>query len=152
MCFRRFRASFMWWYMGLSKVLRRWFLVLRNCRISQGDSSMCFQFIVSGTGRGWGIFRGFRVLVSIVSLFVLRAGAKIAINQLMYNLLSRGIEYEVLPLCAKEKIAIIGYSPLMQVQNLLLSVFHPNVTHFHTENLGDTLGWSMTLTVGKNYA
>lgn len=44
----------------------------------------------------------------------LKTGAKIAINQLMYNLLSRGIEYEVLPLCAKEKIAIIGYSPLMQ--------------------------------------
>ena len=44
----------------------------------------------------------------------LSTGVKIATNQLMYNLLSRAIEFDVIPLCQKHDIGVIGYSPLLQ--------------------------------------
>ena len=44
----------------------------------------------------------------------LATGARIATNQLMYNLVSRAIEFEVMPLCQKNDIGVICYSPLLQ--------------------------------------
>jgi myo-inositol catabolism protein IolS len=41
-------------------------------------------------------------------------GARIDVNQLCYNLLSRAIEVEILPLCRKHDIGIFGYMPLLQ--------------------------------------
>eukprot|EP01083_Nonionella_stella_P182828 658930_1 len=42
------------------------------------------------------------------------AGAKVSTHQLMYNLFSRAIEEEVIPLCNKYGIKILAYSPIMQ--------------------------------------
>ncbi len=39
---------------------------------------------------------------------------KIAINQLAYNIISRGIELDVLPYCVKQGIGTMGYMGLMQ--------------------------------------
>ncbi len=39
---------------------------------------------------------------------------EIAVNELPYNLLCRGIEYETLPFCKKKGIGIIGYMALLQ--------------------------------------
>ena len=44
----------------------------------------------------------------------LETGVTIVTNQLMYNLLSRGIEHEVMELCHAHDVGIICYSPLMQ--------------------------------------
>ena len=44
----------------------------------------------------------------------LRQGASIAVNQLCYNLLSRAIEPELLPLCRKHDVGILGYMPLLR--------------------------------------
>ncbi len=44
----------------------------------------------------------------------LNTGASIAVNQLCYNLLSRAIELELLPLCQKHNVGILGYMPLLQ--------------------------------------
>jgi len=41
-------------------------------------------------------------------------GAQIDVNQLCYNLLSRAIEVEILPLCLTHEIGILGYMPLLQ--------------------------------------
>jgi myo-inositol catabolism protein IolS len=41
-------------------------------------------------------------------------GATIVANELPYNLLSRAIEYEVLPYCIGAQIGVIGYMALMQ--------------------------------------
>ena len=41
-------------------------------------------------------------------------GVNVAANEIGYNLMSRGIEKEVLPYCRKHKIGIFAYSPLMQ--------------------------------------
>ena len=45
---------------------------------------------------------------------VLDTGASIAVNQLCYNLLSRAIEPELLPLCRELNVGILGYMPLLQ--------------------------------------
>lgn len=39
---------------------------------------------------------------------------KIACNQVLYNLYTRGIERDLIPMCAKNKIAIVGYTPFAQ--------------------------------------
>ena len=44
----------------------------------------------------------------------LNTGATIAVNQLCYNLLSRAIEPELLPLCREHNVGILGYMPLLQ--------------------------------------
>jgi diketogulonate reductase-like aldo/keto reductase len=41
-------------------------------------------------------------------------GEKIATNQVLYNLLRRGIEWDVLPWCLQRKIPIMAYSPFEQ--------------------------------------
>ena len=45
---------------------------------------------------------------------VLSTGAAIAVNELPYSLLARAIEYEILPLCKKLGIGVVGYMPLWQ--------------------------------------
>ncbi len=40
--------------------------------------------------------------------------AQIEINQVCYNLLSRAIELEIVPLCQKNQISILAYMPLLQ--------------------------------------
>jgi aryl-alcohol dehydrogenase-like predicted oxidoreductase len=44
----------------------------------------------------------------------LQTGARIEVNQLCYNLLSRALELELMPLCASHHIGIQAYMPLMQ--------------------------------------
>lgn len=39
---------------------------------------------------------------------------KIACNQVLYNLYTRGIERELVPFCAERSIAIVGYTPFAQ--------------------------------------
>jgi aryl-alcohol dehydrogenase-like predicted oxidoreductase len=39
---------------------------------------------------------------------------EIAVNELPYNLLCRAVEYDTLPLCAKNGIGVIGYMSLLQ--------------------------------------
>ncbi|MFQ5811253.1 MAG: aldo/keto reductase [Armatimonadota bacterium] len=44
----------------------------------------------------------------------LETGARIDVNQLCYNLVSRAIEFEIVPLCLEHDIAIFAYMPLLQ--------------------------------------
>jgi myo-inositol catabolism protein IolS len=44
----------------------------------------------------------------------LSSGARIEVDQLCYNLLSRAIEIDLMPFCASRKIGILAYSPLAQ--------------------------------------
>ncbi len=43
-----------------------------------------------------------------------RQGIMIAVNQLIYNLFSRAIEFEILPYCEQSDTGVIGYSGLME--------------------------------------
>jgi diketogulonate reductase-like aldo/keto reductase len=42
----------------------------------------------------------------------LPAGRLVAVNQVMYNLARRGIEYDLMPWCRRRHIAVMAYSPL----------------------------------------
>src|SRR5262249_30767293 len=42
----------------------------------------------------------------------LPGGDEIATNQVLYNLLHRGIEWDLLPLCRTRRIPIMAYSPV----------------------------------------
>ena len=44
----------------------------------------------------------------------LRTGVTIAVNQLAFNLLTRAIEFEIMPFCAANGIGVVAYSPLLQ--------------------------------------
>ena len=44
----------------------------------------------------------------------LATGVQLDVNQLCYNLLSRAIELEILPLCQQHGMGILGYMPLLQ--------------------------------------
>ena len=52
----------------------------------------------------------------------LATGASFAVDQLCYNLLSRAIEAELMPLCARLGIGILAYMPLLK--GLLTGKFH----------------------------
>ena len=38
-------------------------------------------------------------------------GQRLACNQVLYNLAQRGIERDLIPFCARERIAVVGYTP-----------------------------------------
>ena len=44
----------------------------------------------------------------------LATGVQLDVNQLCYNLLSRAIELEILPLCQNHGMGVLGYMPLLQ--------------------------------------
>lgn len=44
----------------------------------------------------------------------LSTGAQLDVNQLCYNLLSRAIEFEILPACRRQQISVTTYMPLLQ--------------------------------------
>ena len=50
----------------------------------------------------------------IEELLALPGGDGCAANQVLYNLDERGIEWDLLPLCRRHRIAVIAYSPLDQ--------------------------------------
>jgi len=43
-----------------------------------------------------------------------QTGVKIVVNQVVYNLLCRAIEFEILPFCQEHNIGVFAYMPLMQ--------------------------------------
>ncbi|MEZ2219189.1 aldo/keto reductase [Rhizobium sp. RCC_161_2] len=52
-------------------------------------------------------------------------GSNVAANQVLYNLVRRGIEYDVLPWCQERNIPIMAYSPIEQGRLL----HHPDLIH-----------------------
>jgi diketogulonate reductase-like aldo/keto reductase len=67
-----------------------------------------------GKIRYWGV-SNFDVddMIEVVSLTV-SAGSLVASNQVLYNLMRRGVEYALLPWCRTRGIPIMAYSPLEQ--------------------------------------
>lgn len=74
-------------------------------------------------------------------------GVALACDELPYSLLSRAIEWEVLPACARKGMGILGYMPLMQ--GLLTGKYRsaeeipPNrarTRHFHADRPGSRHG------------
>jgi len=66
----------------------------------------------AGKIRHWGV-SNFDV-DEMDELLAAPGGASVATNQVLYNLTRRGIEYDLLPWCAKRAIPVMAYSPLEQ--------------------------------------
>jgi diketogulonate reductase-like aldo/keto reductase len=64
----------------------------------------------SGKVRDWGVSNFDRK--GMEKLLALPGGTHCAANQVLYHLRSRGIEWDLLPLCREHQIAIMAYSPL----------------------------------------
>lgn len=70
-----------------------------------------FQFLKeSGSIRDFGV-SNFDVS-DMEEAFALPGGKEIATNQVLYNLVHRGIEYDLLPWCRERQIPIMAYSPI----------------------------------------
>lgn len=52
-------------------------------------------------------------------------GGNVAVNQVLYNLARRGVEYDLLPWCQERNIPIMAYSPIEQGRLL----HHPDLIH-----------------------
>lgn len=77
------------------------------------ETVAAFQALQSdGAIRGWGVSNFDRA--DIEELLALRGGDDCAVNQVLYNLDARGIEWDLAPLCRRARIALMAYSPLDQ--------------------------------------
>ena len=55
-------------------------------------------------------------------LWGLSGGTNVAANQALYNLSRRGIEYDLMPACRKQRVPVMAYSPIEQGRLLRHSV------------------------------
>ena len=65
-----------------------------------------------GAIRAWGVSNFGRA--DLEELLALPGGEACAANQVLYHLGERGIEWDLLPLCRRRRIAVMAYSPLDQ--------------------------------------
>lgn len=70
------------------------------------------ELVGAGKIRYWGVSNfNFSDLEELV---LLPGGRDVATDQVLYNLMRRGIEYDLLPWCRKRQIPIIAYAPFEQ--------------------------------------
>ncbi len=55
----------------------------------------------------------------IDELYKTPGGDRVAVNQVLYNLTRRGVEWDLLPSCTERGIAVMAYSPIEQADLLL---------------------------------
>ena len=70
------------------------------------------ELVAEGRIRRWGV-SNFDV-ADLEELFAVPGGERCAANQVLYNLASRGIEYDLLPWCAARGLDVMAYSPIDQ--------------------------------------
>ena len=70
------------------------------------------RLVDEGKIRRWGVSN--LDVTDMESLVEVKDGARVAANQVLYSLTRRGIEFDLLPWCAREQVAVMAYSPLDQ--------------------------------------
>ena len=79
--------------------------------IPLGDTLDAFaSLVLAGKIRYWGV-SNFDIS-DMKELVGLPGGAFVATDQVLYNLMRRGIEYDLLPWCRQRRIPIMAYSPI----------------------------------------
>jgi diketogulonate reductase-like aldo/keto reductase len=68
------------------------------------------ELVSAGKIASWGV-SNFDV-ADLEELVAIPGGEKVAANQVLYNLASRGAEFDLLPWCARRGIGVMAYSPL----------------------------------------
>ena len=73
-------------------------------------------------------------------------GTAVATNQVLYNLESRGIEFDLLPWCARRHLPVMAYSPVGQAGALLASPALRDVAARHGATPAQiAIAWSLRL-------
>ncbi|MBV9538645.1 MAG: aldo/keto reductase [Acidisphaera sp.] len=72
-----------------------------------------------GRIRRWGV-SNFDV-DDLEELYAVEGGERCAVNQVLYNVETRGIEWDLLPWCERHRLPIMAYSPVGQAGRLLRS-------------------------------
>ena len=70
------------------------------------------DLLAAGKIRSWGVSN--LDLHEMKTLAALPGGKSCVTNQVLYNLSRRGIEFDLLPWCAKNSISVMAYSPVEQ--------------------------------------
>jgi diketogulonate reductase-like aldo/keto reductase len=72
-----------------------------------------FEALVqNGSIRQWGV-SNFDV-ADLEELVALPGGSAVGVNQVLYNLTRRGVEYDLFPWCAEQALPVMAYSPVEQ--------------------------------------
>ena len=84
----------------------------------RGSVPLADTFAALEALKGSGKIRDFGVsnfdVEDMEEAFALPGGRQVATNQVLYNLMHRGIEWDLLPWCRKHKIPVMAYSPIEQ--------------------------------------
>lgn len=81
------------------------------------DTVDAFRYLMEqGKIRAWGV-SNFDVH-DMEELFALPGGSSCSVNQVLYNLENRGIEFDLLPWCSQHCVTVMAYSPLGQAGSL----------------------------------
>jgi diketogulonate reductase-like aldo/keto reductase len=81
------------------------------------ETVWCMEKLVKdGKIRRWGV-SNFDV-PDMEELWSIDGGKNCAVNQVLYNITSRGIEYDLIPWCKAHNVAIMAYCPLAQAGRL----------------------------------
>lgn len=82
------------------------------------------DLVQEGKIKHWGVSN--MDVSEMEEIVAVRKGNACAVNQILYNLSRRGVEYDLIPWCADRKIPVMAYSPIEQSRILrdrtLLSV------------------------------
>ena len=68
------------------------------------------RLVDAGKIRRWGVSN--LDVADLEELVAVAAGGRVAANQVLYNLARRGVEFDLLPWCARRGVAVMAYSPL----------------------------------------
>ena len=89
------------------------YLLHWRSQVPLAETLAAFEELVrAGKIRHWGVSN--LDLADMVELVGLHGGPAVATDQVLYNLMRRGIEYDLLPWCEQHNIPVMAYSPLEQ--------------------------------------
>jgi diketogulonate reductase-like aldo/keto reductase len=95
----------------------------------------------SGKIRRWGV-SNFDV-PDMEELVGLRGGSTVESDQVLYNLMRRGIEFDLLPWCRKRRIPVMAYSPVEQGRIAVSSELQDIATRHGATPAQVALAWLM---------
>jgi diketogulonate reductase-like aldo/keto reductase len=93
--------------------------------------------------RHWGVSNF--DLADMEELFMMPGGAQAATDQVLYNLMRRGVEFDLLPWCRANRIPLMAYSPIEQGRLLSNPALHAVAAHHDATPAQVALAWVLRI-------
>jgi diketogulonate reductase-like aldo/keto reductase len=111
-------------------------------RVPLSDTLEGFDTLVrDGKIRRWGVSNFDVADMEELAGLRMSTRATVAMNQVLYNLMRRGIEHDLLPWCRARKIGIMAYSPLEQGRLLRHKTIRTVADRLHATPAQVALAW-----------